>query len=201
MLRIGLTGGIGSGKSTVAALLAGHGAEIIDVDAIAHQLTQPGGAAVAALVAAFGADILDTAGGLDRHRMRMRVFDAATAQPGARQRLETVLHPLIATESERRAAASSAAVQVFDVPLLVESGRWRQRVDRVCVVDCSEATQRQRVLQRPGWNAAMVDSVLARQASRTARRTCADAVLHNDGITREELALQVETLWNRWCAC
>jgi len=130
MLRIGLTGGIGSGKSTVAGLLAAHGAAIIDTDAIARRLTLAGGAAIPALRAEFGDDYIDTNGALDRERMRTLAF----GDPAARQRLEGILHPLIGEQTEREAAAAAAPVKVFDVPLLVESGRWRARVDRVLVV-------------------------------------------------------------------
>src|SRR5438105_15537544 len=143
-LRIGLTGGIGSGKSTVAGLLAAHGAVIVDSDAIARRLTLPGGGAIPAIRAEFGEALIDASGALDRERMRALAF----ADPQAKRRLEAILHPLIGIETEREAAASDSAVKVFDVPLLVESGRWRARVDRVLVVDCSETTQLQRVTQR-----------------------------------------------------
>ena len=194
-LRIGLTGGIGSGKSTVAALLAGHGAAVFDTDAIARRLALPRGAAMPAIRAAFGDGVIDAAGGLNRERMRAVVF----ADAEAKRRLEAILHPLIAGETVRLAAASSATVQVFDVPLLVESGRWRERVDRVLVVDCSETTQVARVVQRSGWAEATVRAVIAQQASRAARRASADAVLHNDAISRDALAAQVAALWARWC--
>lgn len=193
-LRIGLTGGIGSGKSTVAALWAAQGAAVFDTDAIARHLALPGGAAMPAITAAFGSAVTDASGGLNRDVMRALVFADATA----RQRLEGILHPLIGAEVDRLAAASSARVQIFDVPLLVESGRWRERVDRVLVVDCREATQVARVMQRSGWAEATVHSVIAQQASRAARRASADAVLHNDGIAPAELAAQVATLSQRW---
>jgi dephospho-CoA kinase len=192
--RIGLTGGIGSGKSTVAGLLAAHGAAIIDSDAIARRLTLPGGAAIPAIRGEFGSDVIDATGALDRERMRALAF----ADPQAKRRLEAILHPLIGLETEREAAASAAAVKVFDVPLLVESGRWRQRVDRVLVVDCDEDTQVQRVVERAGWPEATVRAIIAQQASRAARLAAADAVIRNDGITLEELAMQVDTLWSRW---
>jgi len=195
MRRIGLTGGIGSGKSTVAALLAQQGATIIDTDAIARQLAQPGGAAIPLIRATFGDEFIDTAGGMDRDRMRTLAF----ADPQAKRRLEAILHPLIAIETERQAEQSSSPVKVFDVPLLVESGRWRGKVDRVLVVDCSEATQVQRVLQRAGWSPEAVHAVIAHQASREARRACADAIIANDDISLTELAAQVRALWTRWC--
>ena len=196
VLRIGLTGGIGSGKSTVAGLLAGHGAAIIDTDAIARRLTLPSGAAIPAIRTEFGDDFIDAAGALDRERMRALAF----ADPRAKRRLEAILHPLIGVDTEREASASTARVLVFDVPLLVESGRWRARVDRVLVVDCSEATQMQRVVQRAGWSTETVRAVISQQASRPARLASADAVIHNDGITLAQLAMQVDTLWSRWCA-
>jgi len=193
--RIGLTGGIGSGKSTVAGLLAAHGAAIIDSDAIARRLTLPGGDAIPAIRAEFGPDVIDATGALDRDRMRALVF----ADPPVRRRLEAILHPLIGRDTERDAAAAPAPVKVFDVPLLVESTRWRARVDRVLVVDCSEDTQVQRVVQRAAWAEATVRAVIAQQASRGARLAAADAVIRNDGITLEALALQVDTLWAHWC--
>ncbi|HEY2925516.1 dephospho-CoA kinase [Piscinibacter sp.] len=196
MLRIGLTGGIGSGKSTVAAMLAALGAAVIDTDAIARQLAQPGGAAIPVIREAFGDEFIDATGGMDRERMRSLVFaDAST-----RRRLEGILHPMIGIETERQSALSAAPVKVFDVPLLVESGHWRNRVDRVLVVDCSEATQIERVVQRPGWTVDAARAVIAQQASRDARRACADAVIVNDAITTGELAAEVRDLWDRWCA-
>ena len=194
-LRIGLTGGIGSGKSTVAALLVNHGATLIDSDAIAREIAQPGGAAITAIRDAFGPEALDAAGGLDRAAMRARAF----ADPLVKHRLEAILHPLIGIEAQRRADAARSLVRVFDVPLLAESARWRGRVDRVLVVDCGEATQFSRVTQRSGWSAEMAQAVIAQQASRSLRRACADAVIHNDGISGEELARHVSALWAAWC--
>lgn len=194
--RIGLTGGIGSGKSTVAGLLAAHGALVIDADAISRELTAPGGGAIEALRAEFGPTAIDPDGGLDRERMRAVAF----ADPGARGRLEGVLHPLIAAETARRtAAAGDGAVLVFDVPLLVESGRWRARVERVLVVDCSTETQVERVMRRSGWERAAVERVIALQAPRAARRAAADAVMWNDGVTLDALAQDVAALWRSWC--
>jgi len=195
VLRIGLTGGIGSGKSTVAALLGQRGATVIDTDAIARQLTLPGGAAVEPIRARFGSEFIGADGALDRARMRARAFSDATA----RRRLEAILHPLIGAETERLAgAALSCPVIVFDVPLLVESGRWRARVDQVLVVDCLEGTQVRRVVERSGWAAADVHAVLAQQATRTQRRACADAVIFNDAITRDQLDGEVRSVWQHW---
>ena len=193
-LRIGLTGGIGSGKSSVANVLVGHGAALVDTDAIARALTQPGGAAIDAIAAAFGPEFIAADGALDRVRMREQAF----GDPAARQQLEAILHPLIGAEAQRQAQASSAAVIVFDVPLLIESGRWRERVDRVLVVDCQEQTQIERVIARSGWTRAAVEAAIAQQATRALRRRCADAVIFNDGITLGELAAAVRSLWSHW---
>ena len=194
-LRIGLTGGIGSGKSVVARLLAQHGADIVDTDAIARALTLPGGNAIEAIRQEFGPHFIDTSGALDRKHMRELAF----SDPGARRRLEAILHPRIGTEVERRAAASGAPVIVFDVPLLVESGaRWRRQVHKVLVVDCLEETQIERVMARSGWPRPTVEAVLAQQATRAARRAWADAVLFNDAIPVVELAVEVGALWQRW---
>jgi len=190
-LRVGLTGGIGSGKSTVAAMLVSHGALLVDTDAIARTLTRPGGVAIDAVRHAFGADVIAADGSMDRGRMREAVF----ADASARRRLEAILHPLIGAEVERQTAASGASVEVLDIPLLVESGRWRARVDRVWVVDCSEATQIARVTARPGWDAGMARAVIAQQASRAARRAAADAVIDNDAPSLGELEADVESLW------
>jgi dephospho-CoA kinase len=193
-MRIGLTGGIGSGKSTVARLLAGHGAAVFDADGLARELTQPGGAAMSALQREFGDAFVDASGALDRAAMRALAF----ADPTAKQRLEAILHPLIGSETDRRAAASGAATQVFDVPLLVESGRWRARVDRVLVVDCREQTQVDRVVQRSGWTADAVRTVIAQQATRAQRRAAADAVIYNDATDLAGLAGLVAMLWGIW---
>ena len=194
-MRIGLTGGIGSGKSTVAALLAQCGATVIDTDAIARELSQPGGAAIDAIRLAFGAGFINAGGGLDRARMRALAF----SDPAAKRRLEAILHPLIGTETERQAdAAHAAPAIVFDVPLLVESGHWRARVDTVLVVDCAEVTQARRVLARSGWTASTVQAVITQQASRAQRRACADAVIFNDAIDLNQLSETVRSLWPTW---
>jgi dephospho-CoA kinase len=194
-LRIGLTGGIGSGKSTVAELLVRHGAALIDTDALARELTQSGGAAVESIRDCFGSAFIDPGGSMDRERMR----DLAFADPQARRRLEAILHPLIGAEAERRAAMIASPVKLFDVPLLAESGHWRAKVDRVIVVDCREDTQVDRVVRRSGWSREAVLAVVAQQAERASRRACADAVIYNDGLSLALLALHVESLWVRWC--
>ena len=191
---IGLTGGIGSGKSTVARSLVACGACLVDTDAIARALTQPGGAAMPALAASFGAEIVAADGALDRERMRALAF----TDPGAKARLEAVLHPLIGAEAQRQAAAAGARPVVFDVPLLAESRHWRQRVQRVLVIDCEESTQVQRVMQRSGWTEEAVRRVVAQQAPRPARRRIADAVIYNDGLSAEELDTEVRALWALW---
>ena len=192
---VGLTGGIGSGKSEVARVLRGLGAHVVDTDAISRQLTGPGGGAIEAVRAAFGTDYITVDDALDRERMRALVF----ADPQQRARLEGILHPLIATQTEREAAlAQPGQVVVFDVPLLVESRRWRARVDRVLVVECAPETQIDRVMKRSGWTRAMVERVIAQQASREARRAVADAVVLNDGITLSQLEGEVRRIWRDW---
>jgi dephospho-CoA kinase len=194
-LRIGLTGGIGSGKSTVAGLLAQQGAVVVDTDLIARQLTLPGGEAIEAITAAFGTELIDAAGALNRTRLRELVF----ADSNAKLRLEAILHPLIGVETERQARTAEAApAVVFDVPLLVESGRWRARVDKVLVVDCREATQIERVVARSGWTPQAVQAVIDSQATRSRRRACADAVIFNDGITPDQLGAALRSVWREW---
>jgi dephospho-CoA kinase len=194
--RWGLTGGIASGKSSVAAALQRRGALIVDTDRIAHALTAPGGAAIAAIGATFGPQALTAEGALDRPHMRALVF-ADTQQ---RQRLEQILHPLIELEAERQAAlAPHPQPVVFDVPLLVETGHWRARVGRVLVVDCAQELQRARIHQRNGWDEATIDRILTSQASRQQRRACADAVIVNDGNNIGTLDAMVGTLWDVWC--
>ncbi len=174
---VGLTGGIGSGKSTVADLFVARGARLVDTDAIAHALTAAGGAAMPALRAAFGDDIATADGALDRARMRARVF----ADPAERSRLEAILHPLIRAESRRQVDAGDAPYVVLAVPLLIESGDWSQRCDRVLVVDCPPEVQRARVMARSGLAADEVDRIIAAQATRAQRLAAADDVIDNTG--------------------
>jgi len=190
-IRIGLTGGIGSGKSTVATLLSELGAAVIDTDRIARELTSQDGAAIASIAAVFGSGVIDANGALDRPQMRAIAFSDVSA----RKRLEGIVHPLIAAETERQASRMTAPVAVFDVPLLVESGRWRHIVDRIWVVDCSERTQVERVVMRSGWDEQTVLDVIAQQASRAQRRAQADAVIHNDEIGLSELSEHIGALW------
>jgi len=191
---VGLTGGIGSGKSTVAGLLQACGAHLVDTDAIARSLTLPGGAAMPAVVHAFGPHSVAADGALDRAHMRALVFADATAKA----RLEAILHPMIGTEARRQAALAAGRPVVFDVPLLAESRHWRDRVDRVLVVDCAASTQVARVAQRPGWTAEAAARVVAQQATREARRAIADAIIHNDGIPLAALEAHVQALWGAW---
>ncbi|KQV61112.1 dephospho-CoA kinase [Pelomonas sp. Root1217] len=193
-MRVGLTGGIGSGKSTVAGFLREAGATLIDTDAISRALTAAGGAAMPAIHQQFGADFVGVNGALDRDRMRGLAF----SDPAAKRQLEAILHPLITVEAQAQAETATARLVVFDVPLLVESGRWRARVARVLVVDCAIETQIERVLQRPGWTRERVMGAIAAQASRKARRAAADAVLHNDGIPLVALRNEVLSLAERW---
>lgn len=194
-LRIGLTGGIGSGKSTVGHMLVDLGAWLVDTDAISRSLTAPGGAGIAPIRDAFGVDYIDDDGALDRARMRDRVF----REPAARRRLEAILHPLIGQETLRQAAqALPGQPVVFDIPLLVESGRWRRLVERVLVVDCSAETQVQRVVRRSGLAPDEVRRIIAQQARREDRARAADAVICNEDLTLEALRAEVQTLWRGW---
>lgn len=174
---VGLTGGIGSGKTTVADMLAARGAAIVDTDRIAHQLTAPNGLAIPAIRAEFGDAFLAADGAMDRARMREYVFAEATAKA----RLEWILHPLIRVETERAAEQAQGKYLVFAVPLLVESGTWRQRVSRILVVDCSEETQVRRVMSRSRLDESQVRAIMATQASRQQRLAAADDVIDNDG--------------------
>lgn len=195
--HVGLTGGIGSGKSTVAALLARHGAAVIDADAIARQLTASGGAAMAAIARQFGDDFITFEGALDRDRMRALAF----TEPNAKQQLEAIVHPLVAEETWRQASAARAAGHpclVFDIPLLVESATWRQKVDHVLVVDCLPETQISRVVARSALATAAVEAIMAHQSSRLRRLKAADSVIFNDGLTLGDLSLEVAALAPRF---
>ena len=196
MLKIGLTGGIGSGKSAVADSLATLGASIIDTDVIAHALTAPGGAALAPIQVAFGPQAIGQNGALDRDYMRDLVFE----QPEQRKQLEAILHPLIAQTVQSQAQCATGTYVVFVVPLLVESGRWRDRVDRVCVVDCDETTQIKRVQARSGLDISRIMQILQAQATRQERLAYADDVIDNGShMTLRVLESQVLGLHQRWC--
>jgi dephospho-CoA kinase len=194
--RIGLTGGIGSGKSVVADLLAALGAAIVDTDAIAHQLTQVNGLAIEPIRRVFGDAFIDTTGALDRPRMRQLVF----SDPAERARLESILHPLIRQHADQRAAdATLAPYIVFAVPLLVEAGDWKTRVDRVLVVDCPIPEQVQRVVATRGLPPSQVVAIVAQQASRAKRLAAADDVLVNAG-TVAQLPPRVGRLHAHYCS-
>ncbi len=195
--RLGLTGGIGSGKSTVAQMLADLGAAIIDADAIARSVTLPGGGAIGPIATEFGSAFITPQGALDRERMRELAF----ADAGAKRRLEAIIHPLVGQETQRQA---DAAVQqgcrciVFDIPLLVESGRWRQNLDRILVLDCSAATQIERVMARSSLSRVAVQQIIAAQAPRLLRLAAADAVIANDGLPLAQLQAQVRQIAARF---
>lgn len=193
VFHLGLTGGIGSGKSTVAAMLAQLGAAVLDADAISRALTAPHGLAIDPIFHEFGAEFITPTGALDRERMRALVF----ADPGAKQRLEAIIHPLVGQETSRQALAAQDSGKhclVFDVPLLVESGHWRQRLDQVLVVDCLPETQINRVMARNALSRVAVLAIMASQANRKARLQAADAVLFNDTLTWDGLAEEVRAL-------
>ncbi|NBS08123.1 MAG: dephospho-CoA kinase [Betaproteobacteria bacterium] len=195
--RIGLTGGIGSGKSTAAKVLAGLGAAVLDADAIARSVTAPGGLAIAPLRAHFGDALIDAQGALDRPKMRQIAF----ADASAKQHLEAIVHPLVKQAIDQQAQAAleaGARVLVFDIPLLVESGRWRSQVDGVLVIDCSTETQVARVQARNGWTREQVMAVIHVQASRAQRQAAADWVILNEDIgisIFEDKVTQLAHLW------
>jgi dephospho-CoA kinase len=187
MFRLGLTGGIGSGKSTVAGMLQQSGAALIDADAISRQSTQASGAAIEAIRLAFGASLLTSEGALNREAMRSLIAQ----EPDAKTRLETIIHPIVGAQINEQlsdAKQTGKKLAVLDIPLLAEGGaRWRSRLDGVWVVDCLPATQIERVHSRSGWPAEQTQSIMALQASRAQRLTCADAVIYNEGLSLEAL--------------
>jgi dephospho-CoA kinase len=195
LLHIGLTGGIGCGKTTVANMFGALGAAIVDTDLIAHSMTVAGGPAMAPIRAAFGEPYLTADGALERASMRALVF----ADPGAKLRLEAILHPLIRAAAEAEAGAARGAYVIFVVPLLIESGNWRARVARVLAVDCPEEMQLARVMTRNGLQEAQVKAIMAAQVSRPQRLAAADDVISNDdGIAA--LAPQVAALHRLYLA-
>ena len=185
-LRLGVTGGIGSGKSTFAAMLRDCGAALIDADAIARAVTEAGGPAIADIRDTFGADYIDAQGALDRVRMRALVF----ADAGAKERLEAIVHPLVGNAIAQAAAVAAQAGQrliVFDIPLLTESPRWARQLDAVLVVDCREESQVARVQARNGLTEDAIRAIMATQSSRAVRRAAADFVVYNDALTLSDL--------------
>ena len=190
---VGLTGGIGSGKSAAAEEFARLGAAVIDTDAIAHELTRAGGAAVADVRRLLGDGYVDAAGAMDRAKVRALVF----ADAAAKARLEALLHPMIRAESERRIAAASAPYVVHVVPLLVESPDYRKRVQRVLVVDCPPQVQKERVRRRSALTEDEIERIIGAQISRDARLAAADDVIDNSG-TLDALHKQVRSLHRRY---
>jgi dephospho-CoA kinase len=180
----GLTGGIGSGKSTVAKLLQARGATIVDADAHAKALTQAGGRAMPAIAAEWGDAMINPDGSMNRDAMRALVFNSTEAKT----RLEALLHPLIGQATQEAIHAATTPWVFCDVPLLVESAHWRLRLEGVWVVDCLVSTQMQRVALRNGWDNATIESVIAKQAPRAQRIAAADVVTFNDGLTLAELS-------------
>ena len=200
MLRLGLTGGIGSGKSTVAQLLVRQGARVIDADAISRAVTASGGSAIAQIAERFGCDAITADRAMNRDVMRQRVFE----DPNVKQQLEAIIHPLVGAESARQADAArlaGCALVVFDIPLLVESQIWRQKLDKVLVVDCEKSTQISRVMARESanesWTREVTERVIASQATRKQRLVAADLVIFNDGLTLAALAEQVRQICGR----
>lgn len=199
VFSVGLTGGVGSGKSTIAAMLAACGAGIVDADAISHELTQAGGAAIPAMRATFGDQAITADGSLDRTHMRSRAF----SDPAVRRDLESLLHPLIRTEMGKRAVEKSRAGSpyvVFVIPLLVESGSKIDAMRRVLLIDCSEATQLERVCGRPGISEPIARDIIGAQATRQQRLDVADDVLMNEAPLTE-IRPRVELLHRTYLEC
>ena len=190
--RVALTGGIASGKSTVANLFAELGVPLIDTDVIAREVVEPGRPALAAIVAAFGPGVLDAQGCLDRRHMRERIF----ADPAAKQRLEAILHPAIRAEMERQSQVAGGPYQLLVIPLLAESGR-RDHVDRVLLVDVPEALQVERLALRDGVSREQAEAALNAQATRAERLAIADDVIQNSGRV-DELKQQVRALHGKY---
>ncbi|NBQ06222.1 MAG: dephospho-CoA kinase [Betaproteobacteria bacterium] len=197
-VRLGLTGGIGSGKSTVAAFLAQAGAAVMDADAISRTLTQAGGLAIPAILAEFGETLITPDGAMNRDAMRALVF----SNPPTKRQLEAIIHPLVAQALQAQTQAAMEAGKhclVFDVPLLVESGeRWRRQVDWVCVVDCQTETQIQRVMARNSLARPEIEAIMAQQASRAQRLAHADVVIYNDGLDLDQLQTAVHDMLARF---
>lgn len=191
--RIGLTGGIGSGKSTLGHMLQDLGLPLIDADAISRQLTGPGGAAIEPLRQTFGADCIHHQGGLDRDRMRELIF----TNQEAKQLLQNLLHPLILFQIEERIEALiklNNSLVVIDIPLLIESSHWRTRVDRIIVVDCEEETQVERVVKRSQLSPDAVRDIMANQATRHQRLSAADIVIYNEGKNLAQLQAEAHLI-------
>jgi dephospho-CoA kinase len=189
-MRLGLTGGIGSGKSTVANALQELGAQVVDADAVSRATTQANGLAMPEIARVFGSGFVALDGSLNRPMMRDKVF----SDPSARFQLERIIHPLVAQEIATQIERSTATCLLFDVPLLVESPHWRKQLDWVWVVDCNESTQIERVQNRNGWVRDAVQAVIATQSPRGLRISAADAVIYNEGLSLMELKSVVKSL-------
>ena len=192
-LTVGLTGGIGSGKTTVAHMLAGCGATIIDADAISRSLTEAGGAALMPIKQVFGEEVIGADGALNRGAMREIVF----AQPASRTKLEAIIHPLVQMRMSAAIQNAPTDVVVLDIPLLVESPRWRKQIDLIVVVDCNVDTQVSRVMQRNGWAASTIEAIIQSQATRGDRLKAADVVIFNEKSNLSILKNQVNSLGNQ----
>lgn len=188
--RIGLTGGIGSGKSTVATLFAELGAFVIDADKISRSVTAVGGSAIKSIRKQFGTEFLQADGSLNRDHMRQLVFNDAFA----RDALEGIIHPLIQQEMRNQlqnAVLMNTRLVVYDIPLLTESSHWRQELDNVLVIDCSHETQIYRVMTRNSFTREATDKIIASQASRSERLKVADLIIFNENITLDQLRGEV----------
>lgn len=190
---VGLTGGIGSGKSAAADCFAAQGITVVDTDAIAHALTAPNGAAIPAIRRLFGEHMIAADGSMDRTSMRALVFSA----PESRRQLEAILHPMIQEQSAQLCARASSPYVILAVPLLIESGRYHERCTRICVVDCPEALQIERVGKRSGLSPSQVMAIIQAQATRAQRLAVADDVIDNSGSV-DDLQKQVDTLHERY---
>ena len=192
-LTVGLTGGIGSGKTTVAHMLVGCGDTIIDADAISRSLTEAGGAALMPIKQVFGEEVIGADGALNRGAMREIVF----AQPASRAKLEAIIHPLVQMRMSAAIQNAPTDVVVLDIPLLVESPRWRKQIDLIVVVDCNVETQVSRVMQRNGWAASTIEAIIQSQATRGDRLKAADVVIFNEKSNLSILKNQVNSLGNQ----
>lgn len=194
---LGLTGGIGSGKSTVAQLLVARGAALVDADAIARELTTAQGLAMPLIATTFGSDFMTATGALDRDKMRSLIH----SDTSARQRLESIIHPLVTKETQRQAAAARVVGHpciVFDIPLLVESTTWRQKVDHVLVIDCTPGVQINRVMARSQLAREAVENIMLSQAGRAQRLRAADSVIFNVDLTLAQLGDKVHKIAHRF---